>query len=609
MSNYFLDTSGVLHKFDAHKHPEFQESKNYDWVIWGVDSEWRNKQPLYYDWLYNSSSKHRAIINRKNLFIAGQGLDVNNIGSKLTYVETDSFVFKINDSNLIQKLSLNELKYGGFCYEIIESKDGKKIFPHYINFGNVRRSKREYDEQGREKPPVYYYTNDWNFKPEQNPDFTVFYPFTWGDEPMDKNKRYLVYYSTDEESLYPVPEYTAAIPYIAADYEVGNFTYNNTKKGFSAGWFVEFYGGAPDEEDKGKVVDYWKKTLHGTDNAGEPAVSFLDNPADGTKLTPLAPNGQDDRFINLNKQIREEIFSGHTINPKVVGLKDENGFANNADELRVAIEEFQSYYVRGKQQELEKHVNALRVYNELRGEIFIKNLPPIKSQVSEQELAQILGMDERRERAGYEKKKEVTTVTTSKQFKSEEDNYIFDHLSKCGISLDDLEVIETKELFATCIEDAEQQAYNFQLEKFGAKEVLLRILAIFGLNYSLIAKLLKVKESDVVKQVEELIADGSIKEDGEVIEKVPEVFTVYSYEKRNDVSGADVISTTRDFCRNLVTLSRTTRWTIDDIKRMNNDTNLDVFSSRGGWYTIPDTNIHTPYCRHIWKTHLVKMKP
>ena len=71
MSNYFLDATGVLHKFDAHKHPEFQESKVYDWVIWGTDKEWKNKQSLYYEWLYNSSSKHRAIINRKKPVYSG----------------------------------------------------------------------------------------------------------------------------------------------------------------------------------------------------------------------------------------------------------------------------------------------------------------------------------------------------------------------------------------------------------------------------------------------------------------------------------------------------------------------------------------------------------
>ena len=36
--------------------------------------------------------------------------------------------------------------------------------------------------------------------------------------------------------------------------------------------------------------------------------------------------------------------------------------------------------------------------------------------------------------------------------------------------------------------------------------------------------------------------------------------------------------------------------------------NYDAFTRRGGWYTIPKTNIHSPSCRHIWLQTLVKKK-
>ena len=86
--------------------------------------------------------------------------------------------------------------------------------------------------------------------------------------------------------------------------------------------------------------------------------------------------------------------------------------------------------------------------------------------------------------------------------------------------------------------------------------------------------------------------------------------------KRNDVKGGDIIDTTRPFCRKMVEMSKTKSWTIEQIRALNNDMSKegsglaasDVFTSRGGWRTLPDTNIHVPYCRHIWETRLVRRK-
>jgi len=89
-------------------------------------------------------------------------------------------------------------------------------------------------------------------------------------------------------------------------------------------------------------------------------------------------------------------------------------------------------------------------------------------------------------------------------------------------------------------------------------------------------------------------------------ENESEVFLVYKYDKRPDVSGGAIIDTTRDFCKQLIRLNRS--YTLSDIKRLRNGQGLDVFTSRGGWYTKPGTNNHVPYCRHTWKQRLVKRK-
>jgi len=622
--NYLMNDNGDMFEFSAHKMPVFKEQKDKDYIIWGyensmdvTDRQWNNKQPDYYEWLYNSSSKHRAIINRKVLFICGKGLDVRDKSlNKIQTVEAKAYAIGLNQSDFIKNISLNLLKTGGFCYEVITDKKGKKIEPHYINIKNVRRSKVEYDADGRKVPPTYFYTCDWNNKPQDNPDYTVFEEWKW-DKDAKPGTRYLVYYNEDQENLYPIPEYTAAVPYIASDYEIGNFVYNNIRNGFSAGWLVNFHNGDPSPEDKAKISEYFKARLHGTDNAGEPVLAFNDIGVDGVNIQSLQPNGQDDRFINLNKQVREEIFSGHTIDPVVVGLSGNNGFNNNADEKRTAIEDFQAYYVSGKQMLIEQHINAIRMYNDIKGNLEIVRLDPIESAVTESELALILTEDERRERAGYEPKTEeqkTTEVTTTvkeieRGFKSDEDNQIIYELSKSGIWNEELEVICERELFAKDIEDAEIQGQEF----LNALEVL--VLNAIGDNPNIeaeqLAESLQRDVSEIQDVLNRLLEQGLINEDGGVTPEgeaeQDEIFTVYKYAKRSDVSGADVIDTTRDFCRNLVTLSKIKSWTIDDIKRMNNGMNLDVFRSRGGWRTLPNGS-HVPFCRHVWKAQIVRRK-
>lgn len=616
MANYLLNEQGLkAFEFSVQKQPVFKELKQKDWVLWGYsndyeDREWNNRQPDYYEWLYNSSSKHRAIINRKCLFIGGKGLETSDKGLTLQeQIELKSFAFKIDDSEIVKKLSLNWLKQGGFSYEVVPTKNGKKIDAYYINFKNLRRSKREYDNQGREKDPTYFYTEDWSSrKPEDNPDFTEFHIWKWGEEPTDKNKRYIVYYSDDDECLYPYPEYTAAVPYIAADYEVGNFVYNNTKNGFTPGWLVQFNNGEPSPDQKAEIVARFKDRLQGSDGDNV-TFSFNEDKEQGVEITPLNPNGQDDRYVNLNKQIREEIFSGHTIDPIVVGLKGETGFNNNADEKRVAIEDFQNYYVSGKQQILERHINAIRSFNEIKGEVYIQRLDPIQEIVSEQELAEILTLNERRERAGFEPTEEVVQQQTKQLIvqmsKEEEDNAIIGFLATCGIDDEELEVIESRELFAENIDDAEHKGYEFIS---GTESALLRLLLSNpNLTPKVLGNLLKISESEVTGMIERLKEVGTINEDGTVAEPPEdEIFVVYKYAERAD--APPLKGESRPFCKNLMALSRVKSWELADIKRMRNGTNLDVFTSRGGWYNLPDTSTKVPYCRHIWKQILARRK-
>ena len=351
-SNYFIGSSGKLLKFDAHKVPVFKEERSVDWVTWGYDATdrtWNNRYGDYLIWLYNSSAKNNAIINGKNTYIVGDGWTVSEQGlSFKDKIQAGGFKAGLEASKITRDISLDRIIFGGFATEVIPNKKSDKVNMHHIDFSKIRVGKTIWNEDGIKEPTVYYYTADWSSrKPINNPDFTEFLDFPWDISEMDSSKRYIVYYKDYRPDLqeYPLPEYIGAIPYISADYEIGNFTFNNVKNGFSGGYLVNFYNGDPTEIQKGQIEDRWKATKHGGDNAGEPILSFNEDNDSGVEITPLPANGQDDRFLNLNEQIRDEIYTGHNFNPTLIGLSNSGGFNNNADEIYVASEMFQNTYV------------------------------------------------------------------------------------------------------------------------------------------------------------------------------------------------------------------------------------------------------------------------
>ena len=614
--NYFLGNSGKLIKFDAHKTPEFKEKRSVDWMLYGTDEDWGNRYPDYLIHLYNSSPKNNTIINEKCNYTVGQGLTYDDLDlDRDNKVEVMSYLRKIADNDVFPRSVKDRAIQGGFANEMIFNKKGDKVVPHHVDFSHIRVSKPEWDDkEGRYKDPVYYYTSDWNCrKPMDNPDFTEFLPFKWGEPPI-KGKRYLYYYRDYRPNLgiYPLPEYLSCVPYIAADYEVSNFTYNNVKNGFSAGYLVNFYNGEPDENAKREITDMYNATLHGTDNAGKSVLSFNEDKDSGVEVTPINPNGQDDRFINLNNSIRDEIYTGHGVDPVIVGLKGDNGFNNNADEKRTAIEGWQNSYVDTIQGIFEDYFTSILHYNNLGGKVKVLKKEPIAPAMSEQLMQVVLDKNEIRKMYGHEPIKETVTNTTTTE-KMSQDDQLVRMFNDCGVYDDELIVLKEREEPIFSSKDAFNKEKEFKQEFINQTEINVLKMLISGSSPNEIQKSIKITKPEYIAIIESLeeqgfLADGEPTSKGEKEAKKNEVFVVYKYVKRSDVSGPAIIETTRPFCKNLIRMSANRSWTIEDINRMNNGMGLDVFTSRGGWRTIEGTNKHVPFCRHVWSSLLVRRK-
>lgn len=79
-----------------------------------------------------------------------------------------------------------------------------------------------------------------------------------------------------------------------------------------------------------------------------------------------------------------------------------------------------------------------------------------------------------------------------------------------------------------------------------------------------------------------------------------EIYTEYTYGLREDQAGKPlIIAGTRDFCRNLVELTRKKALSYEAILAIQNDFGEDAWAFRGGFYNNGAET--TPWCRHVWK--------
>ena len=179
---------------------------------------------------------------------------------------------------------------------------------------------------------------------------------------------------------------------------------------------------------------------------------------------PIPVNGQDDRFINLNNQIRKEIFTAHGItSPQLFGIKEDTGLGNNADEILVASQLYQNLQIDPEQKIFNELVNSILNFNGVNGEpVKIQKIEPVQRYFSEQAVLSVMTPDEIREKIGLA----PLQVEQKVELKSEEDDIILSQLEVTGFDANSLEVLETYTEPLTSLDDARKLEERLKKESF-----------------------------------------------------------------------------------------------------------------------------------------------
>jgi hypothetical protein len=602
--------------FTNDKVPVFSEIRNKDYIKYGED----NNYPNFLVTLFNRSAKHNAILTAKQLYIAGQGLAFNTDGLTPEKIASTQALIQSpnpyeNLHSISSKMALDIELFGGCYLHIIKTKDKKGIAEVYhLDYCKLRSNKDN---------TIIYYSEHWlNDDGTDNsaikPDQITSYP-AYGCKEYDKAKDGVLYYKQYRPNIetYTLPEYIGGVPAIITDAEIANFHRASIQNGFMGGTLITFVNGQPAEEEMATIEKQMKKKFVGTDRANSLVLDFVDDPTRVPQIQQLTGNDFDKRYEALNKTIQEEIFVSHKIvSPMLFGVRVE-GQLGGRNEMATAFQLFQNTYITPKQNQIEDILNELVG---LAKRVTFIPVEPIMPEFSEATLATILTKDEMREIIGR-KPLEVEQQVEITQSKFSKDQTELEVFLKFGESADRYtEVKKIKQVFS--VADMDTQSQMFALTT--TEKAIIDILKTDDkANAEAIAKLLKIKIKEVSDILTNLLDKGYIDENVKLTPKgteakVPdftELYVKYKYALRFDTQGPAVLPNgrTRPFCKGMIDANRLyTREEIDkigvELGRIYGIPNYDAFSRRGGWYTEPGTNIHSPSCRHVFFQTLVKKK-
>lgn len=582
--------------FAEARQPEFKEKKGEGYIQYGD----RNDYPNYLVDLFNKSAKHNAIVKSKVHYISANGWK----GSE----EAENFIEKVNRmeslNDLTRKVSLDAELFGGYYLELIWSATGQLAEIWHCDYTKIRTNKDN---------TQFWYKEEWNDRLEKAQVYPAFNPAN----PYGKQILYVKEYRPNM-GFYSLPGYFGALNYIESDIEISKHVLGNAQTGFSASKLITLPNGEPSDEEKRNIEKRFTNRFSGSDGK-KFILAFVNDSARKPIVDDLGTSDiTKEDFGRVDSLIQTNIFSGHQITtPSIFGIA-EAGKLGSRSEMRDGYEIFKNTYVNSKQMHLESVFNMLAKYRGIaEPELSIIPTEPIGFEFTENLLKEIAPKEWLLEKAGIDITK-YQTVVQQEQFADDFSAFFEFGEAKQGFNIwkqkarfnDDLEY----QMFA---EVSQLQANVLDLmskDKRITPEVLATTLDQNVDTINLVIKSLvengyiQVNEYAIGEGIDENVITEHILTEplNDILVKIKpqtkEILIRYSYEWKAGFSNRDK-KTSRPFCVALLEADK--MYSRSEIESISARLGYSVWDRRGGWYTEPGTNEHSPSCRHEWVSNIV----
>lgn len=409
--------------------PEIKEEAHNEYVKYGAEND-------YFDQIIErfmgSPTNNRCITGITDM-IYGKGLNATDSKEKPESFARMKVLLKDRD---VKKVAHDYKGLGMSALMVKWNKRKTKVLKTWHHPMETLRA-----EKANKKGQIrgWYYHPRW--KDHQSTDKLKRIPsFGFGN----KNQTTEVYIFKPYKSgfyYYSPVDYHGCLQYCTLEEEVSNYHLNNINNGLAPSMMINFNNGIPDDRKQREIERSITDKYSGSSNAGRFILSFNDDKESSSEVIPIHLPDAHAQYQFLSDEAREKIMLGHGIvSPILLGIKDNTGFGNNAEELRTASILMDNIVIRPFQDELIEGFKEILIQNGIVLDLYFTTLQPIEFTELDNISTQI-----RREEETGEKLSAVSVDL--EDFTDEQGDDLLTQLEGLGERIsDDWELIHSEEL-------------------------------------------------------------------------------------------------------------------------------------------------------------------
>ena len=321
--------------------PKEVELKGKDMVQWGTG----NKYPEFLWELYNTVPSLRSIVSGTVDFIVGDSQTIQVGGFAPGVVNTKGQTAR----SLIEVAAVDNMVFGGFALQVIRNAAGEPLEVYPCPLRYLRANK---------ECTVFYYSEKWA-KPGAHksivyPAYMPISPERWAQLTPEERNRHatsILLVKNTYTQTYPCPVYQAAVNDCEVERQISVFHLTSIQNGFVSSMVINFNNGVPDDETKAEIEKDVNEKFAGAANGGRIMLSFNTDKTNAVTFTEPKVDNFGERYTNLSKHTRQQIFTAFRANPNLFGIPTENlGFSQ--EEYESAFRLYNRTVVRPIQQKI-----------------------------------------------------------------------------------------------------------------------------------------------------------------------------------------------------------------------------------------------------------------
>lgn len=346
--------------------PQVTEVHNKNYVQYGDDNN-------YFGELierYLGSPTNSRCINGISDMIYGRGLEATDSKEK---PEMYGRMKALLTDKMVKKVA-TDLKMLGQAAIQVTYRNRKREIASLTHFP-METLRAEVASDGKIK--AYYYHPDWpNIKNSEKP--TKIPTFGNGTR-SQRNELYIIKPYKAGFYYYSPVDYQGCLQYASLEEEVSNYHLSNIQNGLQPSMLINFNNGIPTEEVQEIIEHKIYDKFSGSSNAGRFILAFNEEAENQSTVDPINLPDAHAQYEFLAKESREKIMIGHgVVSPILLGIKDNTGFGNNAEELRTASILMDNMVIRPFQQLLIDSFKELLAFNAIDLNLYFITLQPIE---------------------------------------------------------------------------------------------------------------------------------------------------------------------------------------------------------------------------------------